>query len=130
MCTASWRSPAPSNAERAWHRYVHVQTWPEWAPFIVRVFASGEILEPGLSGVVHGPVGSRVAFVVDAVDHAARSWRWSARFGPVGLQLGHEVLARPAGGTVATLTLTGPASVVLGYRPAAALALRRLIAEP
>lgn len=118
-----------ADPDLVWDRYYRIESWPKWAPFIGRVDTSGEVLEPGLTGVVHGPVGSRISFVVDAVDAAARAWRWSVRCGPVALQLGHEVLARPAGGSVATLTLTGPAPIVLGYRPTAALALRRLTHE-
>ncbi len=109
-----------------WTRYARVKKWPSWAPFITSVDASGEVLEPGLTGVVGGPLGLRVSFVVTAVDITTRSWAWSVRSGPIAAELEHEVLARPTGGSVATLVLIGPAPVVLAYAPAAFWALRRL----
>lgn len=116
----------PADPEVVWERYVRIESWPTWAPFISATAASGTELVPGLTGTVHGPLGARVEFVVDAVDSEQRTWRWSVRSGPAALRLGHEVLARAAGGTVATLTLDGLAPVVLGYLPAASLALHRL----
>ncbi len=115
----------------AWDRYARLDDWPTWAPFILGVDADGPVLAAGLTGVVRGPVGIRIAFTVDEVDDAdpaARSWRWTVRSGPLVLRLGHEVLARRTGGTVATLDLDGPAPVVLGYLAPATLALRRLVA--
>lgn len=113
----------------AWDRYAVLAEWSTWAPFIFGVDASGSLLAAGLTGIVRGPVGLRVVFVVDEVNEPARSWRWTVRNGPVTLRLGHEVLARPGGGTVATLDLDGPAPVVLAYTAPARFALRRLVAE-
>lgn len=112
----------------AWERYAVLANWPSWAPLITGVEAGGPALVPGLTGIVRGPAGLRVVFEVDAVDAAARTWAWTVRSGPVTLRLGHEVLARPGGGTVATLDLEGPLPVVLGYVLPATAALRRLVA--
>ena len=113
-----------------WDRYFRIVNWPTWAPFISGGAASGTVLTPGLTGTVHGPLGSRAAFEVDAVDSEERTWRWTVRSGPIRMELGHEVLPRPGGGSVATLELNGPAAVVLGYGPAASWALRRLTSNP
>lgn len=112
----------------AWRRYTDLDEWSQWAPLISSVDASGRELRPGLSGVVHGPLGVQVIFVVDDVDPEVRSWSWSVRSGPLRLALSHEVVARPTGGSVATLEITGPAPVVLGYLAPARVALTRLVA--
>ena len=110
-----------------WRRYAELDLWPQWAPFITAVDATERELRVGLSGIVHGPLRVRAVFEVDAVDAVARTWHWSVRSGPLHLDLGHEVIARPGGGTVATLGLQGAAPVVLGYLGPAALALRQLV---
>ena len=120
--------PGPVAPAVAWQRYAVPAVWSSWAPFITGVDADGPRLVAGLTGVVRGPAGIRAGFRVDEVDEAARSWWWTVRSGALTLRLGHEVLTRPAGGTVATLTLDGPAPVVLAYLGPAALALRRLVA--
>ena len=112
----------------AWQRYAVLANWSDWAPFIFGVDASGPLLAAGLTGIVRGPAGLRVVFAVDDVDEVARAWRWTVRSGPVALHLGHEILARPGGGTVATLELEGPAPAVLGYLVPATVALKRLVA--
>ncbi len=121
--------PGPVMPAVAWDRYVRLEQWAQWAPFISGVDASAAVLAAGITGIVRGPAGLRLRFAVDAVDEVARSWRWTVRSGPVALRLGHEVLARSGGGTVATLDLDGPAPVVLAYLAPATLALRRLVAE-
>lgn len=115
-----------AEVDLVWSRYAQIDRWPTWAPFIVSVDASGEVLEPGLTGVVHGPLGLPVSFVVTAVDSVTRAWTWSVRSGPIAAELAHEVLARPTGGSVATLVLTAPAPVVLAYAPLTYWALSRL----
>lgn len=114
-------------AADAWERYAVVSRWPSWAPPISRVTASADRLQPGMTGVVIGPLGLRVEFVVDTVDESARRWTWRVRSGPLRLALEHEVLASPTGGCTATLTVDGPAVAVLLYPEVARVALRRLV---
>ncbi len=66
-----------------------------------------------MTGVVHGPPGVRVGFVVDAVDDDAHAWRWRVRLGPLHLVLEHAVVGTPGGGSTATLVVEGPAAPVL-----------------
>ena len=61
------------------------------------------------------------------MDATARTWRWRARLGPVALVLDHEVAARPAGGCVAVLAVSGAPAAVLAYLVPAQLALRSLV---
>lgn len=110
-----------------WRRYADLDAWSGWAPLISGVEADGRELTKGLAGTVVGVGGARVQFEVLDVDHESRSWRWRARLGPVELDLQHEVLARPSGGTVAVLDLVGAPLVVLGYLAPARLALGALV---
>ena len=71
--------------------------------------------------------GLRVRFEVLAVDADARTWRWRARLGPVVLILDHEVAARPAGGCVGVLAISGATPAVLAYLLPAQLALGALV---
>ncbi len=114
-------------APQVWRRYADLDQWPRWAPFIAAVDASGPALEAGLTGTVVAVGGLRVGFEVLAVDPVARTWCWRARLGPVALVLDHEVVDRPAGGSIAVLGLTGAAPVVLSYLAPARLALRALV---
>lgn len=102
--------------------YAHTSRWSEWAPHLRRVEPSAA-LEVGLRGFVIGVGGVRAAFEVTAVDREAGTWSWKVKSGPVGLELDHAV-----GDGWTTLTVTGPAAVVLPYLPLARLALRRLVA--
>jgi hypothetical protein len=115
------------SADEAWDRYAVVARWPSWAPPIRRVEASAPRLAPGLTGVVHGPLGLRVLFEVVAVDEVARTWSWRVRSGPLRLALEHAVLPRPGGGSATTLTVEGPAFAVLTYPELARVALSRLV---
>jgi len=117
----------PVAADEAWERYAVVARWPSWAPPIQRVEASAARLEPGLTGVVHGPLGLRVTFEVETVDEAARTWTWRVRSGPIRMRLEHAVLATATGGSAATLVVEGPAAVVLLYPEVARIALTRLV---
>jgi hypothetical protein len=56
------------------------------------------------------------------LDEAAGTWSRSVTSGPVRLPLGHAV-----GDGWTSLTVGGPAAVVLPYLPVARLALRRLV---
>ena len=110
-----------------WRRYADLDEWSRWAPFITAVETSGRVLVVGLTGTVIAVGGLRVRFEVLAVDPAARTWRWRARLGPVALVLDHEVAARPGGGCVAVLALSGAPPIVLAYLVPAQLALRSLV---
>lgn len=116
-----------ADAVVVWDRYFRIVNWPTWAPFISGGAASGTVLAPGLTGTVHGPLGLGADFEVDTVDAEERTWRWTVRSGPIRMELGHEVLPRPGGGSVATLELNGPAPIVLGYLLPATIALQRLV---
>jgi hypothetical protein len=117
----------PVDVAEAWERYAVISRWPTWAPPILRVEASAPRLAAGVSGVVHGPLGLRVSFTVEAVDEQARSWSWAVRSGPVRMRLVHQVLATAEGGTAATLTVIGPAPLALLYPDLARVALARLV---
>lgn len=113
-----------ATAATIWERYATIARWRTWAPHIRRVEASAERIAPGLTGTVHGPVGLRVRFRIDAVDEP-RSWSWTARLGPVRLALDHGV--ELDGRT--TLRMRGLAPVILGYAPIARWALARLVRD-
>ena len=117
----------PADPDQAWLRYAEIGRWPSWAPPIRHVEASAERLAAGVTGVVHGPAGLRVSFVVLAVNEAARTWSWSVRSGPLRMELEHAVLPAPGGGSVATLTVDGPIPAALVYPDLARVALHRLV---
>jgi hypothetical protein len=119
---------ASGNANPAivWGRYENLDLWPTWSPQIQEVISATTHLAPGLTGLVVGPLGVRVPFEITAVDAEAMEWSWHVRFGPVHLMLEHLVAPAAAGSTT-ELTIDGPAVAVVGYRPLAALALRRLV---
>lgn len=112
--------------ETVWKRYVRTAAWNSWAPQIRAVEAEAE-LRAGMRGRVVPVVGPGVDFVVEAVDHRARTWQWRVRMGPVRMRLWHGVRARTPSGTEAELRLDGPAPVVVAYAPLARRALRRLV---
>lgn len=109
-----------------WSRYEHLDLWPTWSPQIQEVIAGTRHIAPGLNGLVVGPLGVRVPFEVVTVDAEAMEWTWHVRFGPVHATLEHVVRPAP-GGSATDLVIDGPAFVVVGYRPLAALALGRLV---
>jgi hypothetical protein len=117
----------PAAADEAWERYAVVERWPSWAPPIQRVEASASRLEPGMTGVVHGPLGLRVTFEVETVDEPERTWTWRVRSGPLRMRLEHAVLPTATGGSATTLTVEGPAAVALLYPEVARIALTRLV---
>ena len=117
----------PLGADEAWERYAVVGRWPSWAPPIRRVEASASRLEPGMTGVVHGPLGVRVTFEVETVDEPARTWTWRVRSGPIRMRLEHAVLPTASGGSATTLTVEGPGAVVLLYPEVARIALHQLV---
>ncbi len=116
----------PASPAVAWERYADLDAWSTWAPQIRSVAADGRRLRVGRSGTVHVVGGLRVPFVVTAVDDRALTWSWIARLGPVALTLHHDLSATPDG-TVAGLTLEGPALVVGTYGPLTRVPLTRLV---
>lgn len=117
----SARGPAP--AALVWERYADPRLWAGWAPQIRRVETAAARIAPGVTGTVHGWLGVRVAFVVTAVDEAARTWAWDVTFGPLRLHLRHGVETDGA----TWLTVDGPALVLAAYLPVARIALQRLV---
>ncbi len=118
----------PRPVDDVWDRYVRPRRWPEWSPQIRSVDYPGERLTPGISGVVHGPLGLPVHFRILDVEESGpvRSWSWTATAAGVRLTLHHTVEAAPAG-TRTGLTIEGFAPAVAAYLPAAWWALRRLV---
>ncbi len=43
------------------------------------------------------------------------------------IRMRHEIVARPGGGCIATLTVEGPPAIVVGYPEVARIALGRLV---
>lgn len=117
----------PLSPDQVWDRYAAPAAWSSWSPQISRVDATSTRLTPGMTGVVHGPLGVRVPFEVIDVDEVRRRWAWRVRVALSTLVMIHEVLERPDGATDTTLEVTGPAPVVLAYTPLAKLALQRLV---
>jgi hypothetical protein len=112
-----------ASAALVWERYAVPAFWAGWAPQIRRVETAAARIAPGVTGTVHGPLGVRVAFVVTAVDEAARTWAWDVALGPLHLHLRHGV--EDDGAT--WLTVDGPAPVLAAYLPVARIALQRLV---
>ncbi|MEU8563736.1 SRPBCC family protein [Streptomyces cyaneofuscatus] len=120
------RAVGAASAETVWQRYVRTDCWPTWAPQIRAVEAEAE-LRAGMRGRVVPVVGPGVGFLVEAVDHEARTWSWRVRIGPVRMRLWHAVRERAPSGAETELRIEGPAPVVVVYAPLARLALRRLV---
>ncbi|MFG3137151.1 SRPBCC family protein [Streptomyces sp. NPDC048211] len=115
-----------ASVETVWQRYVRTAAWPMWAPQIRAVETEAE-LRAGMRGRVVPVAGPSVAFVVEAVDHQARTWRWRVQAGPVRMRLWHAVRAGTPSGTETELRIDGPAPVVWAYALLAHRALRRLV---
>ncbi|GMA32955.1 hypothetical protein [Litorihabitans aurantiacus] len=79
---------------------------------------------------MRGPLGLRAEVVVTAVDESTRTWSWTARSGPVELDLAHGVGPAGDGGARTWLRIRGPRPLVLAYAVPARLALRRLVRLP
>ncbi|WP_434975795.1 SRPBCC family protein [Streptomyces cyaneofuscatus] len=120
------RAVGGASVEMVWQRYVRTSAWSTWAPQIRAVEAGAE-LRAGMCGRVVPVVGPGVSFVVEAVDHEARTWCWRVRAGPVQMRLWHAVRALTPSGTETELRIEGPAAVVVMYAPLARRALRRLV---
>lgn len=116
----------PLDLRTAWERYLFPSRWPGWAPQIRSVDVAEDRLRPGLTGVVHGPPGVAVRFRIDAVDTVANTWAWTVTVAGARVRMHHDLRAR-GDGTVAGLTVEGPAPIVLTYPLGAGIALRRLL---
>lgn len=126
MGTANLSATGSTSAADAWERYAQPRLWSTWSPQIRGVETDADRLRDGATGIVHGPVGIRVNFVVTAFDEARRQWSWTARFGPIALNLGHAVMAE-GNGSRTTLKASGPWPVVAAYLPVARFALHKLV---
>ncbi|WP_371128099.1 SRPBCC family protein [Streptomyces sp. 2131.1] len=120
------RATGSASVESVWRRYIRTEAWTTWAPQIRAVEAEAE-LRVGLRGRVVPVVGPSIAFVVEAVDHQARTWQWRVQAGPVRMRLWHAVRPRPPFGTETELRIDGPTPLVIAYAPLARRALHRLV---
>lgn len=111
----------PASAETMWAAYADTSDWASWAPHIRSVDPIG-IIYAGMRGVVEGPFRSRARFEVTSVDEAERRWTWEVRLGPAHLTIDHEV-----GEGTTSVTIEGPAPLVIAYAPVARRALERLV---
>ena len=118
--------PGTAAPELVWSRYADLAQWSQWSPQVHGVESSASRIACGVTGSVVGPLGLRVAFVIDEVDESRRSWAWRVHFGPVHLRLTHSVETQEVGASTA-LVIDGPAAYVVGYAPLARLALTRLV---
>lgn len=117
--TETAESAAPPEA--AWSLIARPSRWPEWAPHIRGAWGlgqpevqAGKLGAAKLAGIV--PVPAKVTEV-----EPGRSWTW--RVGV--LTLVHAVEPRPGGSRV-SMTLDGPAPIVLAYAPLVGALTRRL----
>jgi hypothetical protein len=115
-----------ATADVVWQRYTHPARWAGWAPQIRRVDHDDDVVRPGSRGLVHGPLGIRVRFVIDDVDPALRTWAWTVGIGRFTVPMRHG--AHPCGtGTLAWAEVGGPRFLGRLYSPVARHALRRLV---
>ena len=116
-----------ADAATVWGRYARFDAWSSWAPQISRVTAGGELLAPGVRGLVIAAHLVRVHFVVLDVE-APRRWRWRVSSGPLTMTLTHLVDSDEVrGGTTATVAVVGPRWFVTFYRLLMWVALGRLV---
>lgn len=126
MATYTISARGTADPATAWERYAVPARWSDWSPQIRGVQASSDRIATGTTGVVTGPAGLRVGFVIEHVDEAARSWEWTVRLGLLRVRMRHDVLA-DCHGSMTTLRMNGPLPVLLAYSPLAQLALTRLL---
>jgi hypothetical protein len=128
---ATIEASGPVSAAEVWDRYARPARWPEWAPYLLGVDASGDRLVPGLTGRVRGPLCATVSFVVTDVREPGPAgepgrWSWWVRAGPVTLAFDHGVEPRGAG-TRTWLTAEGPWPLLVPYLPLARISLEMLV---
>jgi hypothetical protein len=127
----------PAPVDIVWRRYVEPARWPGWSPQIRRVDCSDPVIRAGSTGRVHTAVGMALDFTVLSVDHRRRRWSWRVH-APLGIGMtldhllvpapvGSQVDDLPDGGSRTALRISGLAPLVLGYRPIAKSALRKLV---
>ena len=145
MTTLKLTAHGQADPDSVWQQYTRPALWQQWSPQIsgVRIGSGAQlcsasrelVIAPGMTGIVLGPLRSRIRFVIDEVhdtDDGAqgtpsrRSWAWTVHAGPVTVRLGHAVWPS-AQGTATELTITGPALIVLAYSAPAQLAIARLV---
>ncbi len=124
----------PASPDEVWARYTRPALWPTWSPHLREVDYPDAVVRPGTTGRVTGVGGVVAVFRIDAVDHAARTWSWSVRSGPVRVSFDHGVDAAGPGVRPPRRQhgLAGHPRAVAGgrsgYAPLARLALGRLVA--
>jgi hypothetical protein len=112
---------SPASPEEAWSLLARPSRWPEWAPHIRGAWGLGDPeVQEGRLGAVRLMGVVPVPAYVTAVD-PGRSWTW--RVGP--LTLIHSV-DPVGGGSRVSMTLDGPAPIVLTYAPVVGALTRRL----
>lgn len=116
----------PLDVDEVWRRYTTPELWSGWAPQIRGVDHPTDRIGPGATGVVHGPVGLRVPFVVEVLDDHARRWTWTCGWGRVRVRMGHGVDPDRLGAR-AWVEVAGPRLLAWAYSPVARRALGRLV---
>ena len=117
----------PAAPATVWERYTRPSLWPTWSPQISEVATTRDAVEPGLRGVVHGPLVVRVPFRIEEVDPGERRWSWRVGVGAVSVRMEHGVDAVD-GGSRAWARIHLPGLLCAPYEPLARLALGRLVA--
>lgn len=118
----------PAALPDVWRRYTRPALWPGWAPQIRSAVTDAEVVAPGATGTVHGPLLLRAPFRILEVDHERHRWTWRVGVGPLAVVLEHGVDPVAPGGSRAWARVHAPALLAAPYSPLARLALRRLVA--
>lgn len=116
----------PLAADEVWRRYTTPELWSGWAPQIRDVDHATDRIGPGTTGVVHGPIGIRVPFVIEVLDDPAMRWAWTCGWGRVRVRMGHGVDPDRLGAR-AWVEVAGPPLLARAYAPIARRALGRLV---
>lgn len=117
----------PASVDEVWRRYTTPGLWADWAPQIRGVDHRPGRIVAGGEGVVRGPLGLRVPFVVEVVDDETMRWVWTPGVGPVRVRMRHGVDPERRGSS-AWVEIAAPRLLALPYAPVARLALHRLVA--
>lgn len=122
------RADGSAAVDEVWRRYTTPALWAGWAPQIRGVDHPPGRITAGGEGVVRGPLGLCVPFVVEAVDDEALRWVWMPGPAPLRVRMRHGVDAGRRGSS-AWVEIAAPRPLALAYAPIARMALRRLVAE-